>query len=334
MHITPLARRALVAAVAVTALTGLAAPAGALPIPGDPVEPPDRPDLTVSALTASPVDGDWAVTYTVRNRGAAPAASSTVSFSGNTGLLAQRAVPSIEAGGARSGSFRTPRSDCYIALLAVADSGKVVTEVLETNNSRQAIGATSTCPPRYRITARSFKALDESGIDASGSDEPYWIFSSVSDTGTARSRSTQVFGGIDTGDTQGFGIDNCLWGCGRAGAAAPAGIGLSVQLWEKDLGHVDQTLYDTAKAFQAAGPILGATGLPAWVGAASTAVGTALDYILGWADDDLLGTNTYGFTTAGLASALPVRGTSFSDTRSYAASGASYTLTMDVVRVV
>ncbi len=190
-------------------------------------------------------------------------------------------------------------------------------------------------PPRYRVTAASFKALDESGIDASGSDEPYWIFNTVSNGGTASSRASQVFGSIDSGDTQYFGVaDSCLWGCGAAGAEAPVGIGLSVQLWESDLGHVSDTLHDTADAFQAAGPILTAAGAPAWVGATTSAMGKAMDFILGWAQDDLLGTNTYAFSADSLAAALPSRGTSFADTRTYTNGDATYTLTIYVSRIV
>ena len=335
MRCTPLARRALSAVALAASLTGVAAPTGALPAPGtEPTERPDQPDLTVSALAIAPLEGDWSVTYTVRNAGLAPAGASTATFNGGTVLTVSRSVPSLAIGATTSGSFRVPRADCYLAVVATADSGGVVRESREGNNARQVIGATSTCPPRYRVSAGSFTAIDESGIDRSGSDEPYWIFDTVSDAGSARSRASQVFGGIDTGDTQAFGIDNCLYGCGAAGATAPVGIGLSVQLWERDLGHVDQTLYDTAKAFQAAGPILGVTGAPAWVGAASTAVGTALGHILGWADDDLLGSNTYAFSAAALATALPARGSSLLDTRTYSGSGATYTLTLSISRVV
>jgi hypothetical protein len=63
-------------------------------------------------------------------------------------------------------------------------------------------------------------------------------------------------------------------------------------------------------------------------------MGKAMDFILGWADDDLLGTNAYAFDAAGLAAALPARGMSFSDTRIYESSDAKYSLTMSVSRIV
>ncbi len=327
--------RRLTALTAVAGALAMASPAGAM-IDGDPPEPTvDLPDLKVSALAVSPVGGDWSITWTVVNSGAGSAAASTISFNGGGGMAASRSVTSLAAGASRSGSLTIPRTaDCYVAMNVTADSGKVVKETNETNNPRLAFGVLPPCPARYRVTAYSFKALDESGIDWSGSDEPYWVFNSVGTAGTAASRASQVFGGIDTDDTQYFApVDSCVWGCGVAGAPAPFGIGLSVQLWEQDLGHVSETLHDTASFFQQAGPILTAAGAPPWVGTATSTMGKAMDFILGWAEDDLLGTNTYAFDAAGLAAALPARG-GFSDTRIYQSDDARYSLTMQVTRVI
>lgn len=85
---------------------------------------------------------------------------------------------------------------------------------------------------------------------------------------------------------------------------------------------------------QRPGPILSAAGAPAWVGATASAIGTAMSYILQWASDDLLGSNTYAYSADYLASALPSRGMSFTDTRMYEGSGAKYSLTMQVSRIV
>jgi hypothetical protein len=329
--------RRLTAAAIVAATVALAAPAGALPPPGtDPPDPPDRPDLKVTALAVAPVGSDWSISYTVANAGTAAAGASTVSFNGGGGMVAQRSVASLAAGATRSGTLQLPRTaECFVMMNATADSAKVVGESSETNNTRQTVGVVEPCPARYKVSAVSFKAIDESGVDWTGSDEPYWIFNSVGTDGTAASRASQVYGGVDSGETWYFGVaDSCIWGCGGTGAPAPFGIGLSVQLWESDLGHVNDTLYDTADFFQAAGPILTAAGASAWVGTATTAMGKAMDFILGWADDDLLGTNTYAFDAAGLAAALPARGTSFSDTRIYESSDAKYSLTMSVSRIV
>jgi hypothetical protein len=272
----------------------------------------------------------------VANSGQASASSSYLALNGGTGLSAEVSVPSLAVGATRSGTVSMAGTgDCFVYLTASADSHKTVTESSETNNGRSAVAALPGCPPRYRVTATSFHAVDESGADWTGSDEPYWIFNRVGDSGTSASTASQVFENIDTGDTQYFGVaDSCLWGCGSAGQAAPFGVGLSVQLWEKDLGHVDQTLYDTAKFFQEAGPILSKTGLPDWIGTATTKIGDAMNFILSWADDDLLGSNTYAFSADGLASALPSRGMSFTDTRTYNSSDANYTLTMQISRII
>jgi hypothetical protein len=315
----------------------LATPAGALPPPGeDPPLPPDRPDLRVSALSVAPSGSYWAISYTIANAGAAPASASTVTFNGGPGLTAQRSVSSIAAGATRSGSLQLPRTaECFTVMTASADSGRVVLESNETNNAREAVGVVPPCPARYRITAASFTATDESGIDISGSDEPYWIFNTVSNGGTSSSKSSNVYGSIDTGDTQSFSLfDNCYWGCSNAGAPAPVGVGLSVQLWEHDLGDVPDILFDTAEAFQGAGPILTAAGVPAWVGTATTAVGHGLEYILEWAQDDLLGTSTFAYSVDYLAGQLPVRGASFVDTRLFQGSDSNYSLTLVVRRIV
>jgi hypothetical protein len=329
-------RRVAVMAI-VAGAVALASPAGALPQgdPDDPPEPIDKADLRVSALAVTPVGTDWSVTYTVTNSGLISAAASTLSFNGGGGAVAQRSVVSLPPGTSRSGSLLLPRSECYVVMNVTADSARVVTESNESNNLRVAYGVQPPCPARYKVSAYSFKALEETGIDQSGSDEPYWIFNSVGTSGTAASRASQVFGDVDEDETRYFApVDSCIWGCGGAGAPAPFGIGLSVQLWEQDLGHVNDTLYDTADFFETAGPIATAAGAPAWVGTAATTMGKAMNFILGWADDDLIGTNTYAFDAAGLAAALPARGSSFSDTRIYENSDGKYSLTMHVSRII
>ena len=334
----PRFNRAHAAAAIITVMAGVATlslPANALPPPGgDPVEVPDRADLKISALTVTPAGTAWSLSYTVANTGLVSTGSSTLAFGGGPGVAPSVAIPSLAAGATRSGTVQFPRADCYVFVNGTADAGGAVTEMSETNNARTAVGVVPGCPPRYKVSASYFKAIDESGADWSGSDEPFWLFSSVSTTGTAATHATQVFGGIDTDDTQYFGLaDQCVWGCGQSGAPAPFGIGLSVQLWEHDLGDVDEIWHDTADFFQEAGPVLGDVPIADWVGKASTAVGKGLEFILSWAEDDLLGTNTYAFSAPGLASALPNRG-SFADTRIYENGDAKYSLTMYVSRVV
>lgn len=315
----------------------LASPAGAVPVGGgDPPEPPDRPHPKLTALAVAPSGSNWAISYTVANSGGAGAGPPKLGLNGGTGIAAQISLTSLAAGASRSGAVQLPRTaPCFVYLYATADSAGTVTESSESNNTRKTVGVIPPWPPRYQVTAASSKALDESGIDGSGSDEPYWIFNTVSNGGTGSSMASQVFEGIDSGDRQAFGLaDSCIWGCGAAGAEAPFGLGLSVQLWEKDLGHVDQTPYDTADAFQKVGPILSITGAPAWVGPAISGMGKAMEFILGWADDDLLGSATYAFSADYLSATLPSRGASFADTRTYENGDAKYTLTMYISRIV
>ncbi|MDP1806984.1 MAG: CARDB domain-containing protein, partial [Acidimicrobiales bacterium] len=247
-------------------------------------------DLKVSAVTVTPAGNAWSLSYTVANTGLVSAGSSTLAFGGGPGTAPSVAIPSLAPNATRSGTVQFPRADCYVFVTATADAGRVVTEMSETTNARNAVGVLPGCPPRYKVSASHFKAIDESGADWSGSDEAFWLFSGVSTTGTAATRATQVYGSMDTDDTQYFGlVDQCVWGCGQSGAPAPL---------------------------------------------ASTAVGKGLDFMLNWAEDDLLGTNTYAFSAAGLAAALPNQGTSFVDTRIYTDGDAKYSLTMYVSRVV
>ena len=332
-------KRMTAAVSAIAAMAGamaMAMPANALPPPGgDPVEPPDRPDLKVTALAVTPAAASWSLSYTVTNAGLLSAGSSTLSFGGGPGLAPSVSISSLAPNASKSGTIQFARADCYIFATAIADAGKVVTEMSETNNQRTAVGVVPGCPPRYKISASHFKAIDESGIDRSGSDEAFWLFSSVGGAGTATTRATSVYGSMDSGDTQYFGlVDQCVWGCGQAGAPAPTGIGVSVQLWEQDLGSVDEIWHDTADFFQEAGPVLKDIPVADWVGKASIAIGKGLDFILNWAEDDLLGTHTYAFSADALAGALPNRGTSFVDTRTYDDSDATYSLTLSVSRVV
>ncbi|MGH9276770.1 MAG: CARDB domain-containing protein [Acidimicrobiales bacterium] len=324
------------AVVVAATVVGLVPAASALPA-GDPNPPDttDRPDLKLTALAASPGSTGWSVSYTVANAGQSSVPWSTLSFGGGPGFPATNvAIPSLASGGTRSGTVPLARGDCYVYVVATADAAKVVTESSETNNTRTTIGAEPGCPPRYKVSAAHFKAIDESGDDWAGSDEIYWAFSSVSNSGTAATRNTQVYGSLDTGDTQSFSVyDNCVWGCSPVGTPAPFGIGLSAQVWEHDQGDVPEIVSDIADAFQAAGPILSAAKLPEWVGTATTKVGDAIEYFVGVWEDDLLGTNTYAFSADGLASALPNRGSSFLDTRVYDAN-AKYSLTMVVSRLV
>jgi hypothetical protein len=329
------ATAAIITALAATA--ALTLPAHALPASGDPepAEVLDRADLKVTSLSVTPAGTAWSLSYTVVNSGLLSSVSTTLGLGGGPGTAPSVSIPALAPNTSKSGTVQFTRADCYVFVSATADAGRVVTEMSETNNARNAIGVVPGCPPRYKVSAANFKAIDESGADWTGSDEAFWLFSGVGTTGTGTTRATQVYGSMDSGDTQSFSVvDQCAWGCSPVGSPAPFGIGLSVQLWEQDLGDIDDIWFKTADAFQTAGPIISTTPAPSWVGPAVKAVGEGLELILNWAEDDLIGSQTYAFDATGLASALPNRGTSFTDTRIYSDGDAKYSLTMTVSRIV
>lgn len=321
----------------VAGVAALATPAGALPPPGnDPPEPPERPDLTVSALSVVPSGSSWSIGYSVRNGGTKAAPSSTLGLNGGPGLVSTKSVPSLAVGATASGTVLLPRTaECFAHMFVTADSARVITESSETNNTRQSVGTLPGCPPRYKVTAYQFKALDESGPDWSGSDEPFWIFNSVSTGGTALSTRSQVYGDVDTGETR-FLANQCIFGCGGSGALAPLGIGLSVQAWEEDGGNVDSVYYDVADAFDDVGGILAEAKLGDWLEKAGEAMTSVVRYILDWYANDLLGKSDFGYAPEYLAQALPAPGRSFSDTRILgdSSTGASYSLDLTVQRIV
>jgi hypothetical protein len=89
--------------------------------------------------------------------------------------------------------------------------------------------------PTYKVKMVSFRAADESGRDWLGSDEAYWVVSSVGADGTAKTFRTRTFGDVDSGETRTFGVtEGCIFSTTCGAATAPDGIGLSIQLLEED----------------------------------------------------------------------------------------------------
>ena len=172
--------------------------------------------------------------------------------------------------------------------------------------------------PHYRIKLVRFLAADESGPDWRGSDEPYFVYGSVGTDGTSSTRKSVTFGDVDSGETHNFGVWDYVWGNSCWGKLAPMGIGYSIQLWEEDGGVSESTRTKTAQYFQYAGSIATYAGEQypqvAWLGEAMKRVGQATDLILGWLQDDLLGTHTGVYTPTQLASRLPAVGSSFTET--------------------
>jgi hypothetical protein len=313
------------------AVVAFSGPAGALEPPED--DDPiilERPDLKVSRLSVAASGSSWSVSYTVANSSETAARASTISFTGG----AVRSVPSIPAFGSASGSLLIPRADCAQAINAFADSGHVVAEVSELNNARSAVGVVQPCAPRYKVSAVNFKAVDESGYDWTGSDEPYWIFNAVSEPGSAVSRASATYGDVDTGDTVNLGTDGCIWGCGSLlGRAAPAGLGLDVDLWEEDVlsdGKLT-VLAETAKKFtDGACKQLGLD----WTSKCKEWMDDAVDFLVSWAEDDFIDHETFAYSTSFLNTTLPARGASTTEVRTFTDGDATYTLTIRITRTV
>jgi hypothetical protein len=316
----------------------------ALAIDDDPKEPPPPvpvANLQFSAGTVQPFGlSQWEIRYTVVNRGTAATPFFRVAVQENGGGTIKDTFHSVLAPGAsRSEVIHVNRTGCYFAVRFVADSTRVVRESNELDNTRVASVVTDPlCSqlPRYKVKAVSFRAVDETGVDIAGSDEPYWIFSSVGQAGTARTTASHVFGSIDTGDTASFGVtEGCIY-VSCAGGAAPFGIGFSIQLWEQDNNDLAKVLKEVSEQFPKAGALSSLVSAPTWVGTAVPIVGGILGVIAGLAEDDLVGSQTYAYSRAFLEAKAPAVGSSFTEIRRYGSDSVFsglYDLTTTVTRV-
>ena len=93
------------------------------------------------------------------------------------------------------------------------------------------------------------------------------------------------------------------------------------------------TLTHIAYAFHGLGGIIVGQGDELWLATAANTIGDVLDYLASIGEDDLLGSQTWTFGAAYLASRAPAVGGSFNDTRTYPDGDASYTMTAVVTRV-
>jgi hypothetical protein len=324
---------AAIATFAFAAAAGAGPPIGELP----PLPPEPKPNLVVTEASAAPAGtAQWELRTTVKNAGNAPAPAFHVdTHRDGSALIKSTAHASLAAGASRSETIMLPRTSCYLAVRFLADSKNAVAESTEVGNTRWAVAHTSaTCSslPRYAIKAVSFRAVDETGIDWLGSDEPFWTFNAVGTEGTARSTASRVFGSVDTGHTASFdSTEGCIY-LSCAGGAAPDGIGVSLQLWEKDLGYVNGTLSAVATAFRSIGRVYPLNEAE-WIVEATDKLGSVFDEINSWAADDLVGWQLYTYMPVDLAQRLPAVGASFDDTRTYSGGGGRYTMTTRVTRV-
>lgn len=161
--------------------------------------------------------------------------------------------------------------------------------------------------PNYTVKALKFKAVDESGIDWTGSDEPLWVFTANAGGQVSTSRSKE-FGDVDSGDTLNFdaaGDRNTVWPVEGDTQGAPGPIGLAIQLWEIDLGNGDDIAKKTEQAMDLAewAPVVGQ-----WVGKARGVIRDSLNNLIA---DDLMGSRTMMWSESVLERRLPRRGSSF-----------------------
>lgn len=185
-----------------------------------------------------------------------------------------------------------------------------------------------------------FKCVDESGIDRTGSDEPFWVFTARDSSGTVNTTRSKEFGDVDSGETRSFATDNdrnIIWPKKGAANGAPGPIALTIQLWESDQGNLEDIAAKTQQAFDlgAQAPIVGQ-----WVGRVPSIVRDKISQFIG---DDLMGSKTLLYTERRLARHLPRVGSRFIERHRFGgnsgdlpwevAGGPDYDLFIEVERV-
>jgi hypothetical protein len=194
--------------------------------------------------------------------------------------------------------------------------------------------------PQYVVRAIKFKAIDESGFDFAGSDEPYWVFSARDPSGKVHTTRSKEFKDVDSGDQRKFDTDNgqnVVWPRKGASSGGSGSIALSVQLWEADQGDPDAIARNTQKAFELGGqaPVIGE-----WIRRVPKVV---TDQIADFVGDDLMGSRTLHLPAARLARQLPRPGAKMTQTFRFGgksgdlpfevAGGPDYELTVEIARV-
>ncbi len=193
--------------------------------------------------------------------------------------------------------------------------------------------------PKYTVQAMRLKAVrQQNSAEPGAADEPYLTISRVSNAGTGLTWRTPVYDNVVTGESVSIApADGCVWSRSCTAMPAPHGIGFSVQALEHDHGDLTAVRDTVAEAFDKAGPIVALLAGPDWAFLASPYMAEAVDTILSWVSDDVIGSQTYAFTPVDLAQRIPLPGNSFDDTRYlFGAEGsadASYTVTFKITRV-
>lgn len=170
----------------------------------------------------------------------------------------------------------------------------------------------------YALRVTKFKCGDESGVDWTGSDEPYWVFTSRDPNGSVVTSRSKKFGDVDSGETRSFPKEdnkNVVWPKVGATQGAPGPIALSIQLWESDQGDRDAIAEKTRKAFDlgAQAPIVGE-----WIRRVPSIV---QDKISQFAGDDLMGSRTLLYSERRLQQRLPQVGSTFVEKHHFGGNG-------------
>ena len=179
--------------------------------------------------------------------------------------------------------------------------------------------------PTYNLEAIKFRCIDESGVDWTGSDEPYFVFTtSLEQTpgqmATVRSRE---FGDIDSGDTRNFSPPVVF------ANSVPGGVATNVVVMEADGGNSDKAVSRINQALTVA-----RWAARVWSGGVPGDVDKKiLDYLRRWYNDDVLAQRTLMWAPWELAQGAPTVGSSVTEEVGFKGGGSNYTVTFRATRV-
>lgn len=179
--------------------------------------------------------------------------------------------------------------------------------------------------PAYKLDAIKFRCIDESGVDWTGSDEPYFVFTtSLEQTpGQSKTVRSREFGDIDSGDTRNFSPPVVF------ANNVPGGVATSVVVMEADAGNADKVVSRINQALTAvewAAKIWGRE-IPGDLDK------KVVDYLRRWYNDDVLAQRTLKWADWELAQGAPRVGSSVTEEVGFKGSGSNYTVTFRVTRV-
>jgi hypothetical protein len=179
--------------------------------------------------------------------------------------------------------------------------------------------------PTYKLDAIKFRCIDESGIDWTGSDEPYFVFTTSLEQSPERLTTvrSQEFGNVDSGDTRNFSPPVVF------ANNVPGGVAANVVVMEADNGNIDTVVSRINQALTAA-----RWASKVWNGGVPGDIDKRiLDYLRRWYNDDVLSQRTLAWANWELAEGAPTVGSSVTEEVGFRGSGSNYTVTFRVTRV-